>query len=71
MNKTVLFLMTQKGYEALKHFIELFGSSHVSFVVGAKDESVQQDFYREIKELCEKKSKSLLITVSRIIKKNK
>lgn len=54
MKKTVLFVMTQKGYDALKHFIELFGSSHVSFVVGAKDESVQQDFYLEIKELCEK-----------------
>ena len=52
MNKTVLFLMTQKGYESLLHFINLFGNSHISFVVGARDEHIQHDYYDEIKNLC-------------------
>ena len=52
MKKIVLFLMSRKGYESLSHFIKNFGSSNISFVVGAEDPNVQQDHYKEIKELC-------------------
>ena len=54
MKKVTFFLMSQKGYEALSHFLKLFGGSNISFVVGAKDSNVKQDYYKEIKKLCEK-----------------
>ena len=55
MKKVVLFLMSRKGYEVLSHFIEMFGNTNISFVVGAEDANVKQDYYKEIKELCAEK----------------
>lgn len=52
MKKIVFFLMSQKGCEALSHFIDLFGTSNISFVVGSEDANVQQDYYKEIRDLC-------------------
>lgn len=52
MKNIVFFLMSQKGYEALSHFVKIFGSSNISFVVGAEDHNVKNDFSKEIKELC-------------------
>lgn len=56
MKKLTLFLMSQKGHDALAHFIALFGSEPVSFVVGSTDPNIQHDYYEEIKELCKKHS---------------
>ncbi len=46
--------MTQKGYDVLKAFIDNFNPSHIDFVIGSKDEKVNNDYYEEIKGLCEK-----------------
>ena len=54
MRKIVFFLMSQKGYESLQHFIDVFGRSPISFVVGARDEHIQKDYYDEIKQVCVK-----------------
>jgi methionyl-tRNA formyltransferase len=53
MKKVVFFLMSRKGYESLSHFLQQFGGSNISFVVGAEDANVKQDYYDEIKQLCE------------------
>lgn len=56
MKKLTLFLMSQKGFEALEHFIALFGAGPISFVVGSTDPNIQKDYYKEIRELCKKHS---------------
>jgi len=52
MKKLTFFLMGQKGHESLSHFLQLFGNENISFVVGAEDPNVKQDYYKELKELC-------------------
>jgi methionyl-tRNA formyltransferase len=44
--------MTKKGYEVLKGFLDTFSSDNVSFVVGDRDRTLNNDFYNEIRELC-------------------
>ena len=47
-----LFLMTKKGLAVLQALIDNDMASMVDLVVGARDRSVQQDYYGEIKDLC-------------------
>lgn len=54
MKQLVFFLMTQKGHDALAHYLDVFGTAELSFVVGSKDENIQHDYYEEIKALCSK-----------------
>ncbi len=46
------YLMTKKGLTLLKSVIDTFGPAVVELVVGARDNSVDKDYYEEIKNLC-------------------
>jgi methionyl-tRNA formyltransferase len=50
--KLSFFLMTQKGLHVLRAFVDEFGASRIHCVIGSKDESVQNDYYAEIADLC-------------------
>lgn len=52
MNKISFFIMTQKGFEILKAFIDTFDSKHIACVVSSKDEMLVNDYYLEIENLC-------------------
>lgn len=47
-----LFLMTKKGLAVLQALIDNDMTSMVDMVVGARDRSIQKDYYEEIRELC-------------------
>lgn len=46
--------MNEKGLYVLKKFIDRFGPMHLGYVVSAKDERIENDFYDEIKLLCDR-----------------
>jgi len=50
--KFSFFVMTNKGYVSLKAFIENFGAEGIEFVVAARDENTENDYYQEIRRLC-------------------
>jgi len=50
--KLSFFLMTQKGFQVLKSFLDEFGAARIDCVIGSKDANVQNDFYSEIADLC-------------------
>jgi methionyl-tRNA formyltransferase len=52
MNNLTFFLMSYKGYSALKSFISEFGTEAIDIVVTSKDPNVQNDYYEDIIELC-------------------
>lgn len=51
MSRVSLFLMGEKGYRVLEHLTRNYKES-VSYVVGARDSGVSDDYYNKIKELC-------------------
>lgn len=51
-NKVSFFLMSEKGYYVLKNLIDKNRHHQIDFVVSARDNNVQKDFYLEIRELC-------------------
>ena len=57
MEKIVLYVMTEKGFEVLQRVI-LIKKEIVSFVVIGKDANVENDFSDEIVEICESNSVS-------------
>lgn len=46
------FLMTRKGLNVIKSFIESHGINSVSYVVGSRDSNVKNDYYIDIKNFC-------------------
>lgn len=50
--KVGFYLLGKKGYAALLMFVEEFSSDSIGFVVGAKDNNIDNDYYLEIYELC-------------------
>jgi methionyl-tRNA formyltransferase len=50
--KIAFMAMTQKGYAAVSAVIERLGAKSVGFVVGARDEHLERDFYPELRRLC-------------------
>lgn len=50
--KFAFFIMTRKGYYSLKCFIEELSVSHIDCVISARDRSIEEDCYDDIKELC-------------------
>jgi methionyl-tRNA formyltransferase len=52
MKQITLFLMSLKGLNTLKAFIENFDANVIDFVVGAKDPNVKNDYYNELRDLC-------------------
>lgn len=49
--KVSLYVMTQKGYEVLRTFLNI-DTSLINFVVCAHDSSLDNDYYDEIESLC-------------------
>lgn len=47
-----LYLMNKKGLITLEYLLQKNAKDLISFVVGAKDKDVQNDYFTEIKELC-------------------
>jgi methionyl-tRNA formyltransferase len=50
--KLVLYLMNRKGYVVLNDFLNKYNSSSIEYVVTARDENVEDDYYLEISNLC-------------------
>lgn len=50
--KVCFYVMGEKGLEVLKNFTRNFDSRHILYVVSAKDPSLENDFYSEVKEVC-------------------
>lgn len=50
------FILGQKGYRCLADFLIAFGTSNIAYVCSSRDLNVREDYYREIKLLCDKKS---------------
>lgn len=53
-NKITLFIMSKKGLNVIKAIIEKQISHHINFVVSSTDLNVKNDFFEEIKNLCNK-----------------
>lgn len=51
--KISLFIMTQKGFEVLKAFVDQFGPAPLECVITAQDSKIVNDYYAEIRELCQ------------------
>ncbi|SDD19249.1 methionyl-tRNA formyltransferase [Halanaerobium congolense] len=51
-SKIVLYLMNKKGYSVLKALLDNKFTNYIEYIVGAKDENVQKDYFKDIKELC-------------------
>ena len=49
MIKLSFFLMTKKGLDVIKAFVEKNGVSSVLYVVGSKDSNVTKDYFDEIR----------------------
>ncbi len=56
MKKITLFLMTEKGLECLKTIIQTFGAESIAQVYTHDDTNVENDYSREICDLCEKEN---------------
>lgn len=54
MNKFVFYLMNEKGEKVLTDFLDKIGSSHLEYIVLSEDNSVEKDYFAELKELCVK-----------------
>jgi methionyl-tRNA formyltransferase len=52
-NKTTFFIMTQKGFEVLRVVINQVGSTAIDKVICSRDQNLRNDFYDDIKILCE------------------
>jgi len=50
--KIIFYLLGEKGYTALLHFLSEFGGKTIERVIAAQDQGVQNDFFKEIKTLC-------------------
>ena len=53
MTQIAFFLMTKKGLDVLQNILRNFPATHVECVVGARDSNVENDYYSEIRALCE------------------
>jgi methionyl-tRNA formyltransferase len=53
MDKVVFYLMNQKGYTVLNTFLSKFDRSFIEFIVLSKDSNVKNDYFIEIRSLCE------------------
>lgn len=51
-NKITIFAMTEKGYRVLQKLLTKF-KHNIEIVIGSRDSQLQEDFYSEIKCLCE------------------
>jgi methionyl-tRNA formyltransferase len=58
--KIGFYLLGEKGFISLSEFVEKFGNESVSFVVGAHDSGVENDWFQEIKHLCTAKKINFL-----------
>ncbi|AOT70023.1 formyltransferase family protein [Geosporobacter ferrireducens] len=54
MNQVVMYLMNEKGYFVLEHFIREYNSKQIRYVLLAKDNNIKKDYYNELVSLCEK-----------------
>lgn len=54
MKKIILYLMNEKGKKSLEAICEIFSIDIVEYVISSRDKNVKNDFYYEIKSLCNK-----------------
>lgn len=50
--KLVFYIMNRKGYIAFNDFLNKYNSSSIEYVVTARDQNVEKDYFFEIKNLC-------------------
>ena len=50
--QVTLFLMTEKGYQVLRHIVEHLDKAVVAQVIGARDKNLTHDYFEEIEALC-------------------
>ncbi|MEX0606030.1 MAG: formyltransferase family protein [Marinobacter sp.] len=50
--KVGFYVLGKKGFIALERFLEKFSSTHVAFVMAARDSDIENDFHTEISGLC-------------------
>lgn len=60
MNQLTLFLLNKKGYSVLQGLIEKLGPESIRLVVTAQDPGVQNDYSKEIENLCRSHDISVL-----------
>jgi methionyl-tRNA formyltransferase len=53
MKDICFYLMTQKGYQVLRDFVDHFGKHPIRFVQAARDRQVEKDYFAEISALCQ------------------
>ncbi|WP_394153242.1 methionyl-tRNA formyltransferase [Vibrio maritimus] len=51
-NQAGFYLLGEKGFTALSHFIQQFGATSVAFVVVGRDQNVQDDYSQQVIQLC-------------------
>ena len=54
MERVVLFLMSEKGYNVLQSIVLNLSTYRIDYIVTARDKNMENDFYKEIKSLAEK-----------------
>ncbi|MCA1010721.1 formyltransferase family protein [Halobacillus halophilus] len=47
------YVMNRKGYIVLRDFLKTFDSAKIKFVVTSRDENVVEDYFEDIRSLCE------------------
>ncbi|RDK83993.1 UNVERIFIED_ORG: methionyl-tRNA formyltransferase [Idiomarina abyssalis] len=60
MTSFEFYLLGYKGFKCLEAFLDAFGSSSIKFVCAEHDKNIDNDFFDEIKSLCEKRSLTLI-----------
>ncbi|WP_236014101.1 methionyl-tRNA formyltransferase [Marinobacterium alkalitolerans] len=56
MIKFGFYLSGEKGYKCLEDFVDAIGFSNVAYVCSSRDLNVMNDYYDDIKSLCERQS---------------
>ena len=52
--KVAFYAMTSKGLFVIQRFIEKFGSDSISYIIGARDKSIQYDAFDDMQMLAKK-----------------
>lgn len=54
MIKVAFHLMNEKGYYVLNYFLKEFSADNIEYVVISEDKGVENDYYKELVDLCDK-----------------
>jgi len=64
------FVMTQKGFYVLQKYLEDFGTSNLDCIIIGRDNHLQNDYFNELADLCEKNNLKYFERTSKFVLKS-